>query len=84
MTEKRALASLAVGESASVADLTLPRRIACRLMEMGLVPGTPVRVTRRAPLGDPIEVALRGSGLSLRQKEAELILVQAVRAKPAV
>jgi Fe2+ transport system protein FeoA len=40
---------------------------------MGLVPGTRFTLVRRAPLGDPIEISLRGSLLSLRRSEAELI-----------
>lgn len=46
-----------------------------RLMELGLVTGTEVRVLRRAPLGDPIELAVRGVHLSLRQSEASRIHV---------
>ncbi|NUP89782.1 MAG: ferrous iron transport protein A [Candidatus Sumerlaeia bacterium] len=49
-----------------------------RLMEMGLVPGTPVRVVRRAPLGDPIDLEVRGYHLSLRESEAGLIEVEAL------
>jgi Fe2+ transport system protein FeoA len=41
-----------------------------RLMEMGLVPGTSVTVVRLAPLGDPIDVSVRGYHLSLRKSEA--------------
>ncbi|HEY3243286.1 MAG TPA: FeoA family protein [Phycisphaerae bacterium] len=41
-----------------------------RLMEMGLVPGTVLTVVRLAPLGDPIDVAVRGYHLSLRKSEA--------------
>jgi Fe2+ transport system protein FeoA len=44
-----------------------------RLMEMGLLPGTEVRFVRRAPLGGPLEVEIRGFHLSLRLKEAEHI-----------
>ena len=47
-----------------------------RLREMGLLPGTEVRLIRRAPLGDPLEFSVRGSLLSLRQSEAELIVVE--------
>lgn len=46
-----------------------------RLMEMGVVPGAPVRVIKRAPLGDPIEIKIRGYNLALRKSEAETILV---------
>ena len=44
-----------------------------RLMEMGLLPGTEVRFVRRAPLGDPMEVEIRGFHLSLRAREAACI-----------
>lgn len=50
-----------------------------RLRELGLVPGTKIRVVRRAPLGDPIEVAVRGSRIAMRRSEArhiEILLEQ--------
>lgn len=46
---------------------------ASRLMEMGLLPGTPIQVIRSAPLGFPIEIKLRGYSLSLREAEAKSI-----------
>jgi Fe2+ transport system protein FeoA len=46
-----------------------------RLREMGLIEGTRVQVVRRAPLGDPIEIGVRGSMLSVRRVEAERIEV---------
>jgi Fe2+ transport system protein FeoA len=54
-------------------DETLRRR----LLEMGLVPGTVVRVLRRAPLGDPIEVSAHGYLLSLRVGEARHVTAEA-------
>ena len=47
-----------------------------RLRELGLTCGTRVRVERFAPLGDPIEISVRGSKLSIRKKDAQSILVQ--------
>lgn len=47
-----------------------------RLMEMGVMQGTEIEVVKLAPLGDPIEVKLRGYHLSLRKQEAEQIEVQ--------
>jgi ferrous iron transport protein A len=44
-----------------------------KLMAMGLLPGTPFTVTRIAPLGDPIEITIRGFALSLRRQEADLL-----------
>jgi ferrous iron transport protein A len=46
-----------------------------RLMEMGVLPGAPVRVVRRAPLGDPIQVCVRHYHLALRREEARTITV---------
>ncbi|MAF26749.1 MAG: FeoA family protein [Gemmatimonadota bacterium] len=46
-----------------------------RLMELGLVPGTRVQVIRRAPLGDPLEIRVRGTHLSLRLSEAAEVYV---------
>ena len=44
-----------------------------RLRELGLLPGTTIKIIRRAPLGDPIEISVRGSLISLRANEAKLI-----------
>ncbi len=48
-----------------------------RLMEMGLVPGTPIRIIEVAPLGDPLEIEVRSSRLSIRKAEAGRIRVDA-------
>ncbi|MGC9359378.1 MAG: FeoA family protein [Anaerolineae bacterium] len=47
-----------------------------RMMDMGLVPGTPVTVRRVAPLGDPIEFTVKGYSLSLRKSEAHEVIVE--------
>ena len=47
-----------------------------KLLSMGLTPGTHFLVKRIAPLGDPIEIAVRGYSLSLRKKEAEILQVE--------
>jgi ferrous iron transport protein A len=46
------------------------------LLEMGLLPGTRVEVVRYAPLGDPVEIKVRGYNLSLRKHEAEHVWIQ--------
>jgi len=46
------------------------------LRELGILPGTAITVVRRAPLGDPIEIAVRGSLISLREREAIQIQVR--------
>jgi len=52
-----------------------PRGFRRRLMEMGLVPGTEVRVINVAPLGDPLEIEARAARLSIRRAEAAQIQV---------
>ncbi len=74
--EPVALASLAVGGKGRVTEIRLPAADKPRLMEMGLLVGTPVEVVRFAPLGDPLEIKVRGYHLTLRRHEAELILVR--------
>jgi len=49
-----------------------------RLISMGLLPGTEFIVTRIAPLGDPIEICVRGFNLSLRKNEAEILQIEQV------
>jgi ferrous iron transport protein A len=66
----RRLGELGVGASAIVRRVGGVRHVARRLMEMGLLPGTPVAVARRAPLGDPLELRLRGYALSIRRCDA--------------
>jgi len=70
------LSALAVGATAIVAEIKVPAGSKARLMEMGLLVGTPVELVRFAPMGDPIELKVRGYNLSLRKHEAELILVR--------
>ena len=69
------LAGLPVGAHAVVSQITLPARDQPRLLEMGLLVGTTVELVRFAPLGDPVEIKVRGYHLTLRKEEAEKILV---------
>jgi ferrous iron transport protein A len=71
------LSSVAVGTTVTVAEIKLPPESRPRLMEMGLLVGTPVELVRFAPLGDPVEIKVRGYNLTLRKSEAEQILVKA-------
>lgn len=70
------LTSLAAGVAATVAEIRIPAEHRGRLLEMGLLVGTPVELVRFAPLGDPVEIKVRGYHLTLRKHEAEQILVQ--------
>jgi Fe2+ transport system protein FeoA len=69
------LAELPIGARARVIAVTGSGAIARRLLEMGVVPGAPVRVIKAAPLGDPLEVRIRGYHLALRRTEAQTITV---------
>ncbi len=71
------LAQLAVGASAVVKAFPASGVAFTRLREMGLLPGTRITLVRTAPLGDPIEIQVRGYRLSLRKSEAEHILLEA-------
>jgi Fe2+ transport system protein FeoA len=72
---KLSLAELPLGQHAEIASIDCERRLSRRLMEMGLLPGTRVRVVRVAPLGDPIELRVRNYSLSVRRAEAAKIAV---------
>jgi Fe2+ transport system protein FeoA len=75
-SDPQTLADVGVGQRAVVGTITSARAIRIRLLEMGLVPGTEVTVTRRAPLGDPIELSVRGYKLSIRKAEARSIAIK--------
>ena len=67
---------VAPGETVRVARVGGDFGAAQRLMDLGLIRGTSVKVIRVAPLGDPIEISLRGFMLTLRRAEAEHITVE--------
>ena len=69
------LRELNVGESARIASVGGDERLRRRLLDMGLTPGTSVSVRKIAPLGDPVELMLRGYVLTIRLDEAEKIAV---------
>lgn len=64
------LKEVKVGQSATVAKLTGTGALKRRIMDMGLTKGTRVYVSKVAPLGDPIELTVRGYELSVRRDEA--------------
>ena len=70
------LTSLSIGATATVAEINLPPAHRPRLMEMGLLVGSAVQLVRFAPMGDPVEIKVRGYNLTLRKSEAEQILVK--------
>lgn len=67
------LDQLEIGQAAKVVKLTGEVGVKRRLMEMGITAGSQVVAVRRAPLGDPLDVKIRGYHLSLRKEEAAVI-----------
>lgn len=70
------LSSLKQGDRAVVTEIKVPAGQRGRLLEMGLLVGTPIELVRFAPLGDPVEIKMRGYNLTIRKHEAELIWVK--------
>ncbi len=76
MSVTQNLSQLPAGSLATVRDLPKQGAAFLRLREMGLLPGTSITLIRTAPLGDPIEIKVRGYHLTLRKSEAEHIVVE--------
>jgi ferrous iron transport protein A len=74
-TQLISLAALPIGTQARVISINESGAVARRLMEMGVVPGAPVRIIKTAPLGDPVEVRVRNYNLALRRAEIKMISV---------
>ena len=72
----RTLKDVKIGETAVVEKLHGVGALKRRIMDMGLTKGTEVYVRKVAPLGDPLELTVRGYELSVRKSDAELIEVQ--------
>ncbi len=71
----RTLKDIKVGQSAEVVKLEGEGAVKRRIMDMGITKGTQIHVRKVAPLGDPVEVTVRGYELSLRKADAQKILV---------
>lgn len=72
----KTLRQVRIGEKAVVAKLFGEGAVKRRIMDMGITKGTEVFVRKAAPLGDPIEVTVRGYALSIRKSDAERIAVE--------
>jgi Fe2+ transport system protein FeoA len=70
------LSQLPVPSRGRIVRISGPRSFRRRIMELGLLPGTDVQVLRVAPLGDPLQLMVRGCRLSIRRSEAEHLLVE--------
>lgn len=73
---QKTMAQLKLGETGKVKEMLATGRIRQRLFDMGITPGTEVLMVRRAPLGDPFEIKLRGYQLSLRKAEGDEVIVE--------
>lgn len=73
---RRVLSELSVGESGKIVKVNGEGAIRRRLFDMGLTPSAEVYFRKKAPLGDPIEITVRGYELTLRKVEASLVEVE--------
>ena len=72
----KTLKNVAVGKTVTVKNLTGEGPVKRRIMDMGITKGVEIYVRKVAPLGDPVEVTVRGYELSLRKADAEMIEVE--------
>lgn len=72
----KTLKEVACGETVKVTKLTGDGPVKRRIMDMGITKGVEIYVRKVAPLGDPVEVTVRGYELSLRKADAEMIVVE--------
>ncbi len=73
---KKLLNEFTVGERGKIVAVTGEGRIRRRLFDMGVTPGAELIMRKKAPLGDPIEITVRGYELTLRKSEAEFVEVE--------
>lgn len=73
---QKTLAELAPGESGVIVSVAGNGNVQHRLVDMGVVRGTRVTMVKSAPLGDPLEVKVKGFNLSLRRAEAAIITIE--------
>lgn len=72
--------TLSVGDKGKIAGFEASgKSYRKRLLAMGLTPGTPFSVTRFAPMGDPVEIKIRGFSLTLRKEEASILLIEKIQ-----
>lgn len=72
----KTLREVAVGQTVKVTKLVGEGPLKRRIMDMGITKGVEIYVRKVAPLGDPVEVTVRGYELSLRKADAEMIVVE--------
>ena len=72
----RTLREVKVGETVKVLKLEGEGAVKRRIMDMGITKGVEIYVRKVAPLGDPVEITVRGYELSLRKNDAEMVLIE--------
>lgn len=72
------LEKLPIGQTATITAVGGEGALRCRLLDMGLIPGTLVTIRKIAPMGDPIEIRLRGYELTIRMEDAKKIEINQV------
>jgi len=75
MTSEIPLSELDIGKKAVISSILGKGAARRRMIDMGMTRGTTVEVVRKAPMGDPIDIRVKGYHLSMRRTEAELIIV---------
>ncbi|MBU3091676.1 ferrous iron transport protein A [Clostridium sp. CM028] len=78
MTNQISLVEIELKTRVKVVDISLASKVRRRIMDMGIVKGTEIVVIGKAPMGDPIELQVRGYSLSLRKSEARDIMVKLI------
>ena len=73
---EKKLSEISVGQSGTITSVLGEGRVRRRLFDMGVTPNAKFILRKKAPLGDPIEITLRGYELTLRKGEANLIIVK--------
>ena len=75
---QKKLSAFEIGETGHVIKVEGEGKVRRRLFDMGITPGTEIFLRKKAPLGDPLEVTIRGYELTLRKDEAVLVLMEVV------
>ena len=70
------LSEFNIGETGQITKVDGEGRIRRRLFDMGITPGAEVYLRKKAPLGDPMEITIRGYELTLRKEEADLVTLE--------
>ncbi len=76
---EKLLSEFSVGERGKIKTVSGEGKIRRRLFDMGVTPGADVLLRKKAPLGDPLEVTIRGYELTLRKSEAACVVMEAAK-----